>query len=100
MHVYSLGQKFQSLLWFEALKPTLVFILLLDWLKKGWSESYSFHNYFGAFLEQKPSLLVSDLSHYAPNSNDGPFGCSTGHKSLSNSLCNQEGTLEETQRER
>lgn len=33
------------------------------------------------------------LSHNAAHSNDGAFRCSTGHQSLSDSLCHQERTL-------
>lgn len=35
------------------------------------------------------------LSHNAAHSNDGAFRCSTGHQSLSDSLCHQERTLME-----
>lgn len=39
------------------------------------------------------SLLSSHLSHDAPQCDDGSFGCSTGHQSLSDSLGEQEGPL-------
>lgn len=68
--------------------------------KKGLIRELLISQLFRCLSGTKTSLLGSDLSHYAPHCNDGPFGCSTGHKGLSNSLRNQEGTLEETQRER
>lgn len=57
-----------------ALKPTSAFILLLDWLKKGWSESYSFHNYFGAFLEQNQACWYLTFPTMLPTVMMDPLG--------------------------